>query len=97
MQRVVKKDNPTTDSGYEHEKSGTFEIQMKKQMSSKMRKKSHKSKTLDKKALDNKMKRKSHAHIDEQKVFKENQDIGIDSPQTLEEEKLDEMLLDNNK
>ena len=93
----MKKDqNPTTDSGYEHEK-GSFEIQLKKQMSSKMRKKSKRSK-VDRKALDDKMKRKSHAHhIDDQKVYKEQQDIGIDSPQTLEEEKMDEMLLDNNK
>ena len=65
-------------------------------MSSKMRKKSHRSK-VDRKALDEKIKRKSHAYIDDQKTYKEQQDIGIDSPQTLEEEKMDEMLLDNNK
>ena len=65
-------------------------------MSSKMRKKSHRSK-VDRKALDEKIKRKSHAHIDDQKTYKEPQDFGIDSPQTLEEEKMDEMLLDNNK
>ena len=65
-------------------------------MSSKMRKKSHRSR-VDKKALDEKIKRKSHAYIDDQKTYKELQDFGIDSPQTLEEEKMDEMLLDNNK
>lgn len=73
-------------------------------MSSKMRKKSHKSK-LGKKELDEKMKRRSQAHVDEFKVYKEAQDlqspsvknIDKESPSTINEELMDEMLLDNNK
>ena len=68
-------------------------------MPSKLRKKSHKSK-VGKQALDNKMKRKSHKEIDEKKVYKESSDkvsplaFKEDSPSTLNEETMDNMLLE---
>ena len=55
--------------------------------------------------LDEMMKRKSHANIDEKKVYKEGQDgshspvIEKESPSSINEDLIDQMLLDddNNK
>jgi hypothetical protein len=64
----------TIDSGYEQE-SQTFELKQK--MTTKMRKKSHKSK-VSKKNIDDKLKRRNDK-VDDKKKYKEN-DFELISP-----------------